>query len=205
MVSEGVDIPRLRVGVYLTNIKAELFFRQAIGRFVRVLSELQWQDAFIFIPADKDLIKLAEQIQEEREHALDDAKKNGTNSDNFEIDLFGNEYTPALSGRFEMLGSIATDISIIEINVGISNGMRDSIDNRKLTEDNAPIFLKKKYLREHANKLARIIAIKRDKRKPDFRFAHNLWIETGGQKISNETIEDLEKRIKFFKNVLEHL
>jgi superfamily II DNA or RNA helicase len=34
MVSEGVDIPRLRVGVYATTT-TELFFRQAVGRFVR--------------------------------------------------------------------------------------------------------------------------------------------------------------------------
>ena len=36
MVSEGVDIPRLRVGVYATTARTELFFRQVIGRFIRV-------------------------------------------------------------------------------------------------------------------------------------------------------------------------
>ncbi|HEY4331945.1 MAG TPA: DEAD/DEAH box helicase family protein, partial [Ilumatobacteraceae bacterium] len=35
MVSEGVDIPRLRVGVYASTVSTELFFRQAVGRFVR--------------------------------------------------------------------------------------------------------------------------------------------------------------------------
>ncbi len=35
MVSEGVDIPRLRVGVFATTTSTELFFRQAVGRFVR--------------------------------------------------------------------------------------------------------------------------------------------------------------------------
>ncbi len=35
MVSEGVDIPRLRVGVYATPARTELFFRQVMGRFVR--------------------------------------------------------------------------------------------------------------------------------------------------------------------------
>jgi len=34
MVSEGVDIPRLRVGVYATTVTTDLFFRQAVGRFV---------------------------------------------------------------------------------------------------------------------------------------------------------------------------
>ncbi|NGZ99241.1 MAG: hypothetical protein CV089_24560, partial [Nitrospira sp. WS110] len=34
MVSEGVDIPRLRVGVYGTNVITEMYFRQVVGRFV---------------------------------------------------------------------------------------------------------------------------------------------------------------------------
>ena len=37
MVSEGVDIPRLRVGVYATAAKTPLIFRQIVGRFVRTL------------------------------------------------------------------------------------------------------------------------------------------------------------------------
>ena len=36
MVSEGVDIPRLRVGVYGTNVLTEMYFRQVVGRFVRM-------------------------------------------------------------------------------------------------------------------------------------------------------------------------
>src|SRR5690606_17245772 len=35
MVSEGVDIPRLAVGVYATNAATPLYFAQAVGRFVR--------------------------------------------------------------------------------------------------------------------------------------------------------------------------
>ena len=33
MVSEGVDIPRLRVGVYATAAKTPMIFRQIVGRF----------------------------------------------------------------------------------------------------------------------------------------------------------------------------
>ena len=35
MVSEGVDVPRLAVGVYATSSSTPLFFAQAVGRFVR--------------------------------------------------------------------------------------------------------------------------------------------------------------------------
>ena len=38
MVSEGVDIPRLAVGVYATSVSTPLYFAQAVGRFVRARS-----------------------------------------------------------------------------------------------------------------------------------------------------------------------
>jgi hypothetical protein len=70
MISEGVDIPRLRVGVYATNIQSELFFRQAVGRFVRMIDGLEEQSASLYIPADPILIRYALQIKEERDHYL---------------------------------------------------------------------------------------------------------------------------------------
>lgn len=70
MISEGVDIPRLRVGVYATNIQSELFFRQAVGRFVRVIDGLDEQSAYFYIPADSVLVRYALQIKEERDHLL---------------------------------------------------------------------------------------------------------------------------------------
>lgn len=65
MVSEGVDIPRLRVLVYATNYSTELFFRQAIGRIVRG-SGL----AFCWIPAHPPFVDLVEGFQEEPIHTL---------------------------------------------------------------------------------------------------------------------------------------
>jgi hypothetical protein len=50
MVSEGVDIPRLRVGVYATTTVTELFFRQAVGRLVRWQAGHRRQKAFMFLP-----------------------------------------------------------------------------------------------------------------------------------------------------------
>lgn len=67
MVSEGVDIPRLRVGVYATNYRSELFFRQFVGRFVRRQNERDG-DAYVFLPADPSLIEFAQQMMEERDH-----------------------------------------------------------------------------------------------------------------------------------------
>jgi hypothetical protein len=70
MVSEGVDIPRLRVGVYATVAKTPLIFRQIVGRFVRVIAgrgpELSW----LFLPADKGLRALAADVETELRHSL---------------------------------------------------------------------------------------------------------------------------------------
>jgi superfamily II DNA or RNA helicase len=70
MVSEGVDIPRLRVGVYATAARTELFFRQVVGRFVRRTPAPSRQMSFLLLPADPDLKLLAAAIEEERRHAL---------------------------------------------------------------------------------------------------------------------------------------
>ena len=71
MVSEGVDIPRLRVGVYATAARTELFFRQVVGRFVRRTPAAGRQMSYLLLPADAKLKRLAAQIEEERRHALD--------------------------------------------------------------------------------------------------------------------------------------
>jgi superfamily II DNA or RNA helicase len=71
LISEGVDIPRLRVGIYATNILTELYFWQFCGRFIRVIPDLECeQDAFIFIPSDPVLKSYAQEIYEERERQL---------------------------------------------------------------------------------------------------------------------------------------
>ena len=70
MVSEGVDIPRLRVGVYATTTSTELFFRQAVGRLVRWTRGVPRQRAYLFIPDDPRLRTLAGSIVEQRRHSL---------------------------------------------------------------------------------------------------------------------------------------
>jgi len=71
MVSEGVDIPRLRVGIYATAARTELFFRQVVGRFIRSTPEPRRQMSYLLMPADPGLKALAHEIELERRHALD--------------------------------------------------------------------------------------------------------------------------------------
>jgi superfamily II DNA or RNA helicase len=69
MVSEGVDVPRLAVGVYATSASTPLFFAQAIGRFVR--ARRRGETASVFLPHIPQLIALAGEMERQRDHALD--------------------------------------------------------------------------------------------------------------------------------------
>lgn len=68
MVSEGVDVPRLAVGVYATSASTPLFFAQAIGRYVR--SRQAGETASIFLPSVPTLLDLASQMEAQRDHVL---------------------------------------------------------------------------------------------------------------------------------------
>jgi superfamily II DNA or RNA helicase len=68
MVSEGVDVPRLAVGVYATSASTPLYFAQAIGRFVR--SRRPRETASIFLPSVPSLLQLASELEAQRNHVL---------------------------------------------------------------------------------------------------------------------------------------
>lgn len=68
MVSEGVDVPRLAVGVYATSASTPLFFAQAIGRFVRL--RVPGETASVFLPSVPVLLDLAAKLEEQRDHVL---------------------------------------------------------------------------------------------------------------------------------------
>ncbi|MTE19237.1 ATP-dependent helicase [Streptomyces sp. TRM43335] len=87
MVSEGVDVPRLAVGVYATTISTPLFFAQAVGRFVR--SRRRGETASVFLPTIPMLLGFAHEMEVERDHVLDKPKKGGGDEDPYaeEADL----------------------------------------------------------------------------------------------------------------------
>jgi superfamily II DNA or RNA helicase len=70
MVSEGVDIPRLRVGVYATAAKTPLIFRQIVGRFVRTLPGRPVDMSWLYLPADPVLRAHAADVERELRHIL---------------------------------------------------------------------------------------------------------------------------------------
>ena len=109
MVSEGVDIPRLSVGVYATNTATPLFFAQAVGRFVR--ARRKGETASIFVPSVPMLLALASDLEQQRDHVIGRAVKDEDDLFAAEADMLAQaEQSESASdqlGDFEALGSDA--------------------------------------------------------------------------------------------------
>jgi superfamily II DNA or RNA helicase len=118
MVSEGVDIPRLRVGVYATTVSTELFFRQAVGRFVRWTSGLASQKAYVYLPDDPRLRAHAFHIAEARRHVLRPPSADDGMATLPDDARLAAEATPELDpmpeqlSLFSVLSAVATGMSV---------------------------------------------------------------------------------------------
>ncbi|MBO4206663.1 DEAD/DEAH box helicase [Micromonospora echinofusca] len=106
MVSEGVDIPRLAVGVYATSASTPLFFAQAIGRFVR--ARQPGESASVFLPSVPHLLGLASEMEAQRDHVIGAAKKReGFDDDLLERAQRNEQASGELEKRFEALSATA--------------------------------------------------------------------------------------------------
>jgi superfamily II DNA/RNA helicase len=106
MVSEGVDIPRLAVGVYATSASTPLFFAQAVGRFVR--ARRSGETATVFLPSVPHLLALASEMEAERDHVLGERKSDeGFDDDLLERAQRDEQASGELEKRFEALSATA--------------------------------------------------------------------------------------------------
>jgi superfamily II DNA or RNA helicase len=103
MVSEGVDVPRLAVGVYATSASTPLFFAQAIGRFVR--SRRPGETASIFLPSVPNLLLLASEMEAQRNHVLGKPHRESQEDDEY-VERRKSEPSE-LDNGFESLGADA--------------------------------------------------------------------------------------------------
>ncbi|MBM9463133.1 DEAD/DEAH box helicase [Aeromicrobium sp. YIM 150415] len=111
MVSEGVDVPRLAVGVYATTTATPLFFAQAVGRFVR--ARRRGETASIFVPSVPGLLGLAADLEAERDHVIGRPVKDEADLFAAEAELLAraNREEPAMPeelGTYRALGSDAS-------------------------------------------------------------------------------------------------
>ena len=111
MVSEGVDVPRLAVGVYATSASTPLFFAQAIGRFVR--SRMPGESASIFLPSVPVLLRLAEEMEVSRDHVLGKPHREQGWSDELLEQANRQQTVPDEAPSYESIGASAELDSLI--------------------------------------------------------------------------------------------
>jgi superfamily II DNA or RNA helicase len=105
MVSEGVDIPRLAVGVYATSASTPLYFAQAVGRFVR--ARRTGETATVFLPSVPHLLALASEMEAERDHVLGERRDDGFDDDLLARAQRDEQASGELEKRFEALAATA--------------------------------------------------------------------------------------------------
>jgi superfamily II DNA or RNA helicase len=182
MVSEGVDIPRLRVGVYGTNVLTEMYFRQVVGRFVRMQADVPTpQRAWLYLPKDPVLVRYARQIKAERDHVLEDVLPAG------QRDLFGQgrvvvkEYAP--------LHAIARVDSLIGEEEGEPGDIGTAVHGIQLHD-------RKRDLRDLHRLLVGTVARATG---IDHRRLNAELISRTGSRVDQATLEQLEKRIELLQ------
>lgn len=186
MVSEGVDIPRLRVGVYASTYTTMLFFQQLIWRFVRNPNQtLQKHDvAYVFIPQYNPLSDNAHAVMDEliRLHVYEDIERREREWEEtgprIPTDLFGNILTESNSvddgsiykeDKFELdddkeADRIAREIKTSKDIVFDVWKLSGTMKKKFIHEDNASkepemtITDEKEYIRRQINDLAKKIA-----------------------------------------------
>ncbi|OQW58093.1 MAG: hypothetical protein BVN28_11990 [Nitrospira sp. ST-bin4] len=184
MVSEGVDIPRLRVGVYGTNVLTEMYFRQVVGRFVRMQDGMpKPQRAWLYLPKDPVLAHYARQIKAERDHVLEDIMPAG------QRDLFGrvtvstNEYMPLMA------------VARVDSVIG-EEDVRGESQTALSAEPPVSLHEQKQDLRELHRLLVSAVARAGG---IDHRRLNAELIARTGSRVDQATVEQLRKRIQLLE------
>ena len=156
MVSEGVDVPRLAVGVYATSTATPLFFAQAVGRFVRARS--RGESASIFVPSVPGLLLYASEMEKERDHVLRPVR--GADEAELLVEAERTETEQDLpEGEFTALGSEADFDRVVfdggEFGLSAQSGSEEEMDYLGLPGLLEPDQVKDLLRRHQANHLSR--------------------------------------------------
>ncbi|PMO36227.1 diguanylate cyclase [Vibrio sp. 10N.222.52.B12] len=120
MISEGTDIPRLQVCCHMSAVKTELYFRQVLGRILRV-NGIENQQAWLYTFAEQSLIEFSERIaQDIPETCLYVNMGQPIESDLFNQSNSSNVITPSLLSR----SGVSTDVSWGEQTSQVNHGGR---------------------------------------------------------------------------------
>jgi superfamily II DNA or RNA helicase len=201
MVSEGVDIPRLRVGVFATTTTTELFFRQAVGRLVRWTRGVPRQRAWLFIPDDPRLRTHAAAVQEQRRHSLRRAERE--EREKRDDDATDDDVQMSLFAVISAVATGATDVAVGDEDWDVDEGGEEEVELTlapppPLAGGGAGVVTRtrreeKRELRDANAAVARELV----RRTPLTHAQVNAELNrrSGVRKVSEATIEQLEARL----------
>ncbi len=216
MVSEGVDIPRLLVGVYATNALTELFFRQFVGRFVRTQSPDDTNVAALYLPAAPPLLDYARCIQDERDHVLQseddemtqdrqrskDGETERQRMSLFRVDTAQAEYHGDIYRRDHFTAAEMKQAQRLRLELGLARpdvevaralrklGVLPVVGDTPPAE--MPVFEERERLSRRQEKLARQVAITHGKAFED---VNRRLAEVTGARKAEATVAQLRQRI----------
>jgi len=190
MVSEGVDIPRLRVGVYATAAKTPMIFRQIVGRFVRTIPGRMPEPSWVYLPADPVLRGHAAQVESELRRALRERAEDDELSEPRER----RASEPSSAAEFVPLSAdVAPQMTLFG---PAPTSATPPIDAPAAAREPAPLaaFERRTALREERRRLVADLA----KRSGSSHREVNAWVNrvVGVQRVETAGIEQLERTVQ---------
>ena len=210
MVSEGVDIPRLRVGVYATAAKTPLIFRQIVGRFVRTIPGRPLDMSWLYLPADPVLRTHAGDIETELRHILRppadegdpeafDERDERRRSERGEAELFvpvAADVTPQLA----LFGSPAPapGVAPVQVPAIVPAAVPEAVGEPEEAE--MPAFERRALLRDKRHRLVADLSRQDGRSHAEI----NNWLNRacGIRRVHQASIEQLERSIELLLDAL---
>jgi hypothetical protein len=191
MVSEGVDIPRLRVGVYATAAKTPLIFRQIVGRFVRTIPGRPLEPSWLFLPADPVLRAHAAEVERELRHVLTPP----SSEDEGALDEL-DERTATERGEVEAFVPVAADVAPQLALFGPPGGapaQAPASISAEPEEPAMPAFERRALLRDKRHRLVADLRRSQGGSHADI----NQWLNRscGIRRVEDASIDQLERSI----------
>ncbi|HWI22160.1 MAG TPA: DEAD/DEAH box helicase family protein [Baekduia sp.] len=201
MVSEGVDIPRLRVGVYATAAKTPLVFRQIVGRFVRTLPGRAPEQSWLYLPGDPvlrrhatdvetELLKVTRRIDDEPDEGFDEKPDRTETERTPDMEFVALEADVAPTSQMSLFGgpAVVTPYELMQdaAPVGVVDAEPEA-PRRSVHEERAA-------LRAERTKLVGELSRKRRQSHREV----NAWVNRrcGISKVDDATISQLERSVE---------
>lgn len=174
MVSEGVDIRRLNVLVWLTSYQTPLFFAQAVGRVLRARNP--HETATVFLPAVRPLLALAADMETSRDHVLAPKNQDG--------EIAAERLEPVEPGEKDELKALGSEARFGHVLYGGRALLPDEI---QLNEDDQDFLGLPGLL--SASQTAKLLADREKNRKVASVPAATATVETSSRSMSEEIID----------------